>query len=347
MSKENIQKNKRKKIGGIPENIKSGIIKTSQIVKQYSRNTNVNFRNIIIPIDEIIYDSENPRELCINPQDVMRGFIHNDDLQYDIKTKELESIIHLGNTIKNNKAGLINPVIVYEKDQKFFLVAGERRTLACTYLKIKEIEARAFKYKPSISDLKVIQWIENNARQALSLNEKIENIFSIVTESQKKKLTKINTTSLVDNLGISKTQASGYLAVFNGPEDVKLAIRANKITSLKKAVLVSREVDQVVREKMIKACEKGCDIEAIKKIISKKKCIKEQNSDTPFRINMGITENLSVVREILHSVINANDRSIFKNIPNLNTLHSCESYTKAFRSLVQSLEVKHSKQIID
>ena len=77
----------------------------------------------------------------------------------------------MAHTIKAN--GVINPIVVYKLGELYRIVAGERRCLASILAGKQEIEARVFNEKPKGFDLKLIQWVENTAREDLTLDERL------------------------------------------------------------------------------------------------------------------------------------------------------------------------------
>ncbi|MCP6769829.1 ParB N-terminal domain-containing protein, partial [Klebsiella pneumoniae] len=79
--------------------------------------------------------------------------------------EELEKLKELASTIESS--GVINPIVVYKRGEVYRVVAGERRCLASFLANKSEIEARVFNEKPKGFELKLIQWIENTAREDL------------------------------------------------------------------------------------------------------------------------------------------------------------------------------------
>ena len=105
------------------------------------------------------------------------GLDRNDPL-YERKLEELEKLKELAITIESS--GVINPIVVYKRGEVYRVVAGERRSLASILAGKNEIEARVFNEKPKGFELKLIQWIENTAREDLTLDERIGNIREII-----------------------------------------------------------------------------------------------------------------------------------------------------------------------
>ena len=74
-------------------------------------------------------------------------------------------------------------------------------------------------------NLRNIQYVENMQREELTTWERIQNVQGIISESlagqgeNKKEL--ITVTFLAELSGMSRSRASHYLSILNGPEDVK------------------------------------------------------------------------------------------------------------------------------
>src|SRR5476649_2206876 len=167
----------KKKRFGISEAMTRGLSETINVVEN---NLGV-FRNVVLPLSRVELDPENPRKLTIDLSDVRHG-IRKDDPDATKKNEQLERLKELAHTIKSS--GVINPIVVYKNGELYRVVAGERRCLASILVGKQEIEARVFTEKPRAYELKLIQWIENTAREDLTLDERLNNIQDIITEYQ-------------------------------------------------------------------------------------------------------------------------------------------------------------------
>lgn len=82
--------------------------------------------------------------------------------------RDYGNIEELAKDIKEN--GLINPPVV---TPKYVLIAGERRTKACSYLGYKQIEVRVMTVKDALHQLK-LEISENENRKDFSFSEKMQ-----------------------------------------------------------------------------------------------------------------------------------------------------------------------------
>ena len=117
-----------------------------------------------------------------------------------------------------------------------------------------EVEARIYQEKPDILTLKIVQWVENTAREDLSLAERVGNLQEIIKHQQQLNTTdKLSQTRLAEIAGLSNAQISNYMAVIMAPEDVKTIIATGQLNNLEKAALLAKITDDTVRASAIKS----------------------------------------------------------------------------------------------
>lgn len=296
----------KKKQFGISASLQRGMTETIAAVK----NNAGALRFEVVPLSRIQIDVSNPRELAITPRDISEGLKESDPL-YSRKSEELEKLQRLGETIK--KKGLINPILLYKKGEKYPLVTGERRFLSCLVIGKEDIQARVFDQEPSAEDIKVIQWIENNEREDLSLKDRIGNIRSILSAIKLKQPDlDVTVTLLKEILTLSKAQASQYLAILNAPVDVQKKIEHGKINSMDKAALIAKISDSEIRATLIKSCEEGATLKQMESILNGSRELKVEKQSAqesrkrgvPGRvINLGRTENVAIIKRLVTCVI--------------------------------------------
>lgn len=332
----------KKKRFGISEALTRGLSETIHVVEN---NTGM-FRNIVLPLSRIELDPDNPRKLAIDLKDIKQG-IKSDDKDYPVKQLELEKLRELAHTIQSS--GVINPIVVFKNGESYRVVAGERRCLASLLIGKQEIEARVFNEKPKGYALKLIQWIENTAREDLTLSERLDNVREIIHEYQKQEGTMQVTATLLKNMtGLSLSQTTYYLTVLNAPDDVQCHVQNGSIRNLDKAALLASIETAEIRKQAIEACVMGASLKELRSLISQQKSI-EKNKNALYaskrgrmtaKINMGSTQHSDVVKTIISCVTNQKQyekyRDIFSNI-NWTDLRGT---TKAFRKLVELLEAE-------
>lgn len=332
----------KKKRFGISEALTRGLSETINVVEN---NSGV-FRNVILPLSRIELDPENPRKLAIDLTDVRHG-IRPDDPLYQRKQDELERLKELAHTIKSS--GIINPVVVYKLGEVYRVVAGERRCLASILAGRQEIEARIFNEKPRGFELKLIQWIENTAREDLTLHERLGNVKEIIHEYQlQNDGIEVNATVLKHITGLSLSQTTYYLAVLNAPEDVQNQIQNGNIRNLDKAALISSVSSPEVRDHVMQACINGSSLKELRSIISQQKTLKKSKAAlqaskrgrSTVKVNMGATSKTEVVKIIMDSVLSQKEYDKYAEVFSQVNWADLRQTTNAFRKLIEILELE-------
>lgn len=331
---------KRKRFG-VSQALTRGLSETINVVEN---NAGV-FRNVVLPLSRIELDPDNPRKLAINLIDIQQGLDRNDPF-YSRKADELERLKELAHTIESS--GVINPIVVYKRGELYRVVAGERRCLASILANKPEIEARVFNEKPRGFELKLIQWIENTAREDLTLEERIDNIREILREYQNQHgKTSVTATLLKTITGLSLPQATYYLAVMDAPEDVQKMIEEGQLRSLDKAAVIAGITSSELRYEALKACANGCSLKDLRNMISRDKqqikneMIRQLSSKrgrAVTRINMGYTLKTDVVQAIVNSVLNQMEFKKYHDIFSKVDWSHLDQASRAFRKLIDILE---------
>jgi ParB family transcriptional regulator, chromosome partitioning protein len=333
----------KKKRFGISEALTRGLSETINVVEN---NAGV-FRNVVLPLSRIELDPDNPRKLAIDLEDVRQG-IRPDDNEYERKQDDLNKLKELAHTIKTS--GIINPVVVYKRGEYYRLVAGERRSLASILAGKQEIEARVFNEKPKSFDLKLIQWVENTAREDLTLEERLGNVSEIIHEYKlQHEGVDMTATVLRDITGLSLSQTTYYLAALNAPEDVRSEIKNGTIRNLDKAALLAGVQSAELRRNVLDACVQGSSLKEMRAMISQQKQITTK-ARTPIklvtrgrqatRVNMGTTESSAVVKRIVECVLDQDRYGKYADVFTRVNWDDLKQTTKAFRKLIELLELE-------
>lgn len=331
----------KKKRFGISEALTRGLSETINVVEH---NAGI-YRNVVLPLSRIELDPENPRKLLIDLIDVRHG-IRPDDPHYQQKHDELEKLKELAHTIKSS--GIINPIVVYKLGEHYRVVAGERRCLASILANKQEIEARVFNEKPKSFELKLIQWIENTAREDLTLNERLGNVRDLIHEYQQHQNgpVEVNATLLKNITGLSLSQSTYYLAALNAPQDVQMHIQNGNIRNLDKAAFLSGIETEALRYQAIEACMNGSSLKELRVMINQQKLINNKmklpshRGRTTSKINMGATDQPQVIKIIIDCVLSHQHYDKYMDVFSQINWTDLRQTTKAFRKLIEILEVE-------
>ena len=207
---------------------KEEVKRTLEVAKNYAGELSIE----VLSLDNVELDPENNRDMVLTLDDAVNG-LNKDDPDYARKLKDWHSLESLSQTIKDGQ--LINPIFVYRYGNKCRLIAGERRTLASAIAGKKEIIARISSERPIGTQLKVLQWIENNERSDLSLAERVLSVDAIIVEYKKENSNQkkqINAEKLSELTGMSARQSLKYLRIIQSPKEIKNAVIEGKIKHL-------------------------------------------------------------------------------------------------------------------
>lgn len=318
----------KKKIFGIPKKLSEGIGETISI-----GNNNVGqLRFEIVSLSRIMLDPENPRDLSLNKQDVLKGIEQNDP-NHQRKQAELESLRTLTHSIK--KAGVRNPVELYKEGDSYTLISGERRVLASVLADKIDIPAKILDSKPDELQLRLLQWIENIEREDLNIWERLHNIEQLIEAySNSDASNTVNSDLLSEIIGCSRKQSKRYLDVISCPRELRERLKDKGITDLIKLSMIANVRDKGQQEILIEEAVKGASRENLSKVL--KNSANQKNTQTSpekkkrgrpvssiaFKVSLDKT---SAIKKVVDYVLNderySKYDSQFKNVDWSNAKH--------------------------
>lgn len=316
-----------KKKFGVSAAVNTALTQTIQMAEA----KNSNFFNTEILIDRISLDSENPRKQKITLQDLKMG-LSNSDPQYAVKKDEYDGLCELAESIK--REGLLNPISVIEDGGNFKMVAGERRFLATIIAGKKVIEARVFRKKPKLLELRVIQWSENQSRKDLSLYDKLMNVSAILEAYQSEKQEELTAIKLSEVISASRQQAQYFKAILSNVGLMSF-IKDGKVSTFEMArKFAPLELEQIHRR--LNEIFDGVENKIISNVISRDKS--KSAGRKREAVNLGSTKKPFVAKTIAETVLSTNQFS--KYAQNFRPVDwTClDQSTKAFKKLVEIME---------
>lgn len=257
----------------------------------------------LIPLARIDVDEENPRRTGFTPGNITDpAAIIGSDANL---ARIWEGLQNLAASITS--VGVQQPIKVYRHGDRFRIAFGERRFLASLISGKTTIPAWILQEKPG--QLRAIQYIENMQREELTAWERILNVQAIIGEWALTSAGDMTVALLTELSGMSKSRASHYLSIVNGPDDVKELIRTGVVNNIEKGGYLSRIKDDVLRGKAIDMIKQGKDIKAIEQSLQRLGAPPEEPSASPkklgrprTRINLGQTANTVLLRKIMTSI---------------------------------------------
>jgi len=327
----------KKKVFSIGNSLSDGLEQTFAAAHNYSSELRID----VIPITKIQPDPDNPRTLTILLEDILNGLSESDP-QFKKKLEEIESLRSLSNSIIDQ--GILNPIIVYEDNGHYKLIAGERRTLASALAKKIDIQAKIIDGKPDPLKIRLLQWIENIERSDLSLKERIDNLDKILEEFAKQKsISKedVRITDISRILGCAKSHAINLKAVLNADDEIKQLISTDKVKSLEKAAVLCNIESVELRNKAINDVLEGGSLKHLKNLLRKDKGkLEEVNKQSkPNIINLGSTTKPNVAQILLQSILNNPELSNLKEqFHQVETNNDPKFISQTLKKVIKELE---------
>lgn len=117
--------------------------------------------------------------------------------------------------------GIIQPVVVFKRDGKYFLVVGERRWRAAQLLHWEKIPALVKEF--SDNDVMAKALIENIQREALNAIEIAEGIEALIAQSGE------GQQETAERLGMNRATLANFLRLLKLPEPIKESVVQGKL----------------------------------------------------------------------------------------------------------------------
>ena len=220
-----------------------------------------------IPLDQI---DPNPYQ----PRAVIRG-------------EELQSLVQ-----SIQEKGLLQPVVVRPKGERFELVAGERRLLACREAGLERIPAVVMEIEDR--ELLELALVENLQREDLSPIEEARAYRTLMEEFG---LSQAEVARIVSK---DRSSVANTLRLLHLPEDVQDLILEGKLTEGHGRVLLRLEDPKLIREYAQKIIENGWSVRKTEQMIRPK----------PSPVHARKKTQDSWVQEVEHRLRNALKRPV-------------------------------------
>ena len=166
------------------------------------------------------------------------------------KSFDEEKLKELSASLKQH--GIVQPLIVKKHDDRFIIVAGERRFRAARMAGIKTVPC--ILSEAGEEQLQEISLIENIQREDLNPMEEAAAVKFLMDQHD------LTQEEVAARLGKSRPAIANTLRLMNLPESIRALIKAGKLTSGHGKVLAGLEDKQKLEELGIKAAEEGWSV---------------------------------------------------------------------------------------
>jgi len=290
----------------------------------------------MMSLDVIEPDPNNPRKLLMTRDEMMNGLNHSDP-DYKTKSKNLERLNELAESIK--RVGIRNAIEVYKDGPKYYIITGERRYWAAVLANQKTIPVR-INQKPDEFNLRYIQWVENINRQDLSLWERHYNLTLLAEAHKNSNQGELTEAFIQKILGISNIQAYRYFCLLKADETILELIKLGKLNNLKLVQELVSMKDKIAKNQItawIFSSKNEITSLASFRAAAGKKPSHSKSRDVQ-SVNLGKVNNTQVAKQLLEIVISdarlQKHRDKFINVD----WASAKAITKVFKHLFNTIE---------
>lgn len=178
-------------------------------------------------------------------------------------------LIELSESIKEN--GVIQPILVIEKEGVFEIVAGERRYRASKLAgltKIPVIVKRATK-----KDILVMSIIENVQRSDLNCVEEALAYFQLMNEFE------LTQEEVAKKIGKERSTIANFLRILKLPKDVIVSLQKEMISFGHAKILVSINDDEMVKRLANEIIAKNLSVRELEELAKKSKKPSKKNEN--------------------------------------------------------------------
>lgn len=146
--------------------------------------------------------------------------------------------------------GIIQPLVVFKREGKYYIVVGERRWRAAQLLKWEKVPALVREF--SDNDIMAEALIENIQREELNAMEIAEGIEALISQSGE------GQQEIADKLGMNRTTVTNFLRLLKLPAKVKEHVACEKLDqgharallSLKNNADILEAAERIIRKKL-------------------------------------------------------------------------------------------------
>lgn len=183
-----------------------------------------------------------------------------------------KDLLELSESIKEN--GVIQPILVIEKEGMFEIVAGERRFRASKLAglsKIPVIVKRATK-----KDVLVMSIIENVQRSDLNCVEEALAYFQLMNEFE------LTQEEVAKKIGKERSTIANFLRILKLPKDVIVSLQKDLLSFGHAKILVGVNDDEAVKRLANEVIAKGLSVRELEELAKKSKKPAKPGKDNKF-----------------------------------------------------------------
>ncbi|MEE1251606.1 MAG: ParB/RepB/Spo0J family partition protein, partial [Bacteroidales bacterium] len=161
------------------------------------------------------------------------------------------------------ESGVIVPITVKKENDKYFLIAGERRFRASKIAGLKEIPAYIkIATKQEVMEMALVENIQREDLNAIEIALSLKALIEECNITQEK---------MSERIGKSRSTITNHLRLLKLPADVQLALRNNKISMGHARSLIGIEDEQTQISIVKDIIEKDLSVRQVEQIVNRLK----------------------------------------------------------------------------
>lgn len=238
--------------------------KAAPIEPQVKTEIRIETQPLLVDLEKLVVNKGQPRKI--------------------FKEKDL---LELSESIKEN--GIIQPIVVAEKDGKFEIIAGERRYRASKLAgleKVPVIVKRATK-----KDILVMSIIENVQRSDLNCVEEALAYYQLMNEFE------LTQEEVAKKIGKERSTIANFLRVLKLPKDVIVQLQKELLSFGHAKILVAMNDDEIIKRFANEVISRNLSVRELEELAKKSKKDHKKSSDG----NKFITEQYQTLRNKLEN----------------------------------------------
>jgi len=215
----------------------------------------------------------------------------------------------LSNSIK--AYGILQPITVRQKDNKYELIAGERRFRAAQLASFKSIPAII--HNMSDESSAVLALLENLQREDLNFIEEAMGYESLIKEHS------FTQQQLAEKLGKNQSTIANKLRILRLPSEVKIKLVENGLTERHARALLKLPSEELMKDVLDKIIKNELTVKKTEKLIkdiieSLEACEEDDDKKQSVKASMGIKIYLNTIKQAYDAILNTGIKAKYNEI---------------------------------
>ncbi|SCI29048.1 MULTISPECIES: nucleoid occlusion protein [unclassified Romboutsia] len=213
----------------------------------------------------------------------------------------------LSNSIKTY--GILQPITVRQKNDKYELIAGERRFRAAKLASFKTIPAIIHDMTDESSA--VLALLENLQREDLNFIEEAMGYESLIKEHS------FTQQQLAEKLGKNQSTIANKLRILRLPSDVKIKLVENGLTERHARALLKLPAEDLMRDVLDKIIKNELTVKKTEKLINdmiESLQVADEDKKQSIKASMGIKIYLNTMKQAFDAILNTGIKAKYNEI---------------------------------